>query len=136
MPRFTLDKRKPRGRYKTKCPKCGDIKSFVCVVDTTTGEPVDASRFGVCDHERRCGYSCWPTGKDVGGMSIIVSSNEVKKEFLVRDGDIANVIDSEDARQTDIVSSYSLYLRNYESMPHADWSPPGSFSRAEPFSHP
>ena len=81
MPRFTLDKRKPRGRYKTKCPKCGDIKSFVCVVDTTTGEPVDASRFGVCDHERRCGYSCWPTGKDVEGMSIIVSSNEVKKEL-------------------------------------------------------
>lgn len=95
LPRFVLDKRKPRGKYKTKCPKCGDVKSFVCIVDTTTGEPVDASRFGVCDHERRCGYSCWPTGKDVQGLSLIVSSNEVKKEFLTRDEDIANTIDPE-----------------------------------------
>lgn len=116
MPRFTLDKRKPRGRYKTKCPKCGDIKSFVCVVDTTTGEPVDASRFGVCDHERRCGYSCWPTGKDAGGMSLIVSSNEVKKEFLTRDEDIANVIDPEIMLKCCIFDQDAPFLKALSTM--------------------
>lgn len=94
MHRFELDnKRKPRSKYKTMCPKCGDKKSFTPVIDVTTGQPVDASKFGVCDHEKKCGYSLWPSGSDVAGCSLMVSSNEVKKEFLSPiDPDITNII--------------------------------------------
>lgn len=80
VPRFQLDRRPNRSRLKMKCPQCGREHCLTPYIDTVTGEPV-GPLFGRCDHERKCGYNRFPTGKDVGDKGLYVSGNEVGRYF-------------------------------------------------------
>lgn len=80
VPRFQLDRRPGRSRLKERCPQCGKERCLTLYIDTVTGQPV-GPLFGRCDHERKCGYNRYPTGKDVGDKELWVSGNEVYKAF-------------------------------------------------------
>lgn len=80
VPRFQLDRRQGRSRFKMRCPQCGKERCLTPYVDAVTGQPI-GPEFGRCDHERKCGYDNRPKGKDVADKELWVSNNDVKKDF-------------------------------------------------------
>ena len=62
-----------RHTKKVTCPQCGHKKRFTPYIDITTGQPVDAFRFGICDRENNCKYHEEPPKgyfDNIGGSTV------------------------------------------------------------------
>lgn len=57
-----------KGSKKEICPSCGQ-KRFVPYVSTSDKVTLAGARFGRCDREQNCGYSCYPD-KDINAPLI------------------------------------------------------------------
>lgn len=90
IPRFELERYKGKSSRFT-CPSCHNSHTFAKYLDITTGEYV-GDDIGRCNREEKCGYHKPPTGTDLDGKPLLVSSNEVKKEYLPKE--VTNLIDS------------------------------------------
>lgn len=87
VPRFVLDRRMPRQRYKTTCPQCHRKKCFTVVVDATTGQPVDERVYGICDHVNSCGYCYFPKVGDFKKEELFAPVSKVRKEYRAEEQD-------------------------------------------------
>lgn len=73
---------KESGFKKYPCPECFK-KTFVPLVDAETGEIIDATIYGKCDREYKCGYSKRKSGSNTVFGSYYYKNNyefTVKKE--------------------------------------------------------
>ncbi|MCA9749039.1 MAG: hypothetical protein KC414_08030 [Romboutsia sp.] len=110
QPRIRLEPYKGRNS-RTTCPSCGQKNKFSHFIDVTTGLRI-GDEFGRCERVEHCGYTKSPTGDDLKGQSLEVSSNDVLEAFRAKD--ITNILESKFVTKSmnETLDNFSGYLYN------------------------